>query len=84
MASKAESLLAARSTRRRTTPEDWLIQRITGYRPDDEDALLVGKAILTDLSAFVELGCVSALNLTHGDLPDGAGRAGHRPGVKCG
>ncbi len=51
-------------------PEDWLVQRITGYRPDIEDAaLLVGKAILTDLSSFVELLCERA-ELTRADLPD--------------
>ncbi len=36
-------------------PEDWLVQRITGYRPDlAEPAMIVGKALLSDLSAFTQ------------------------------
>lgn len=36
-------------------PEDWLVQRITGYRPDmDEPAMIVGGALLSDLSAFTQ------------------------------
>lgn len=49
-------------------PEDWLVARITGYRPEiDDPALIVGKAILTDLSSFVELLCERAA-LTIEDL----------------
>ena len=36
-------------------PEDWLIYRITGYRPEiDIPATLVGAALLGDLSALAE------------------------------
>lgn len=36
-------------------PEDWLIHRITGFRPEvDDPAMLVGEALLRDLSAFTE------------------------------
>lgn len=39
----------------RNYPEDWLIFRLTGYRPDiDSPAVLVGAALLSDLSALVE------------------------------
>jgi len=38
-----------------TYPEDWLVARITGYRPDlREPALIVGEALLRDLGALVE------------------------------
>lgn len=36
-------------------PEDWVVFRITGYRPDlREPATIVGEALLGDLSALVE------------------------------
>ncbi len=36
-------------------PEDWLVQRLTGYRPEtDSPPLIVGAAVRRDLSAFVE------------------------------
>lgn len=36
-------------------PEDWIIYRITGYRPQIEDpATIVGEALLFDVSALVE------------------------------
>jgi len=36
-------------------PEDWVVFRITGYRPElDEPATILGSALLADLSAFVE------------------------------
>lgn len=36
-------------------PEDWVIFKITGYRPDiEEPASLVGEALLADLPALVE------------------------------
>ncbi len=36
-------------------PEDWLVQRITGYRPEiREPAVIVGAALLADLGAMVE------------------------------
>lgn len=39
----------------RLYPEDWMIQRITGYRPDlEEPAGIVGEALRRDLSAFTE------------------------------
>ncbi len=38
-----------------TYPEDWLVSRITGYRPDvTEPSLLVGEALRRDLGALVE------------------------------
>lgn len=44
-----------------TYPEDWLIFRLTGYRPDIEaPRLIVGSAILGELSAFVERLCDQA------------------------
>jgi len=39
----------------------WLIRRITGYSPEsDDDSLLVGAALLGDLSALVERLCAHA------------------------
>lgn len=36
-------------------PEDWIVHFITGYRPDEpEPAILVGQALLTEMSALVE------------------------------
>jgi hypothetical protein len=36
-------------------PEDWLVFRVTGYRPQiDAPAMFVGEALLGDLSAFIE------------------------------
>ncbi len=36
-------------------PEEWLVHRITGYRPDvAEPAMVVGEALRRDLSAFTE------------------------------
>ncbi|HVZ94996.1 MAG TPA: hypothetical protein VG797_10850 [Phycisphaerales bacterium] len=36
-------------------PEDWLIFRLTGYRAEvEEPSIIVGEALLADLSAFVE------------------------------
>lgn len=53
----------------RTYPEDWVVFRITGYRPETEaPALLVGLALRGDLSAFVERVSDRA-GLTAGDLP---------------
>ncbi len=38
-----------------TYPEDWVVFRVTGYRPDmDEPANIVGDALRADLSALVE------------------------------
>ncbi len=63
-------------------PEDWLTQRVTGYRPDvEEPAMLVGRAVLADLSAFVELLCDRAA-LTTADLPEG-GRGALRVEELC-
>lgn len=53
----------------RNYPEDWVVERITGYRPDIEDpATLVGEALLRELSAFVERVSDGA-GLTPDDLP---------------
>ncbi len=47
--------LAAELDASQLYPEEWLIQRITGYRPDiDEPAVVVGEALRRDLSAFTE------------------------------
>jgi transposase len=55
----------------RNYPEDWVIERITGYRPDlDGPATLVGAALVGDLSAFVER-VSDAARLTASDLPRG-------------
>ena len=36
-------------------PEDWLVQRLTGYRPEiEEPTMIVGGALLGDLSALAE------------------------------
>lgn len=55
----------------RLYPEDWLIQRITGYRPDlDEPAVIVGEALRRDLSAFTErVSDSAALTLDAIDMP---------------
>lgn len=55
--------------------EDWLIERVTGMRPDlDHPATLVGGAVLADLSAFVEQLCDSA-KLTLDEVDPGSIRA---------
>ncbi len=42
-------------------PEDWVVFRITAYRPDlDSPALISGNALLTDVSALVEHLCDAA------------------------
>jgi len=52
--------------------EVWVIQQITGYRPDVANpAALVGEALLGDLSAFVEAVSDEA-RLTEADLGDDA------------
>ena len=52
---RAAMTLAAELEPDRVYPEDWLVHRVTGYRPDiAEPAMLVGAAILRDLSAFAE------------------------------
>src|SRR5690606_32587813 len=45
----------------RVFPEDWVIARITGYRPElDTPALIVGRALVADLVALVERLSVAA------------------------
>lgn len=64
--------LAGEIDPRRNYPEDWVVQRVTGYRPDIErPATLVGEALLGELSAFVERVSESA-RLTPHDLPRGS------------
>jgi RNA polymerase primary sigma factor len=47
--------LAAEIEAGKNYPEDWIIYRITGYRPQMESpAMLVGEALLADISALVE------------------------------
>ncbi len=51
----------------RVFPEDWVIARITGYRPDlAEPALIVGRALVADLAALIE-----RLSVASGFTPDG-------------
>lgn len=40
----------------RVYPEDFIVFRVTGYRPDstEEPSILVGEALLTDLATFVQ------------------------------
>lgn len=50
-------------------PEDWLVYRITGYRPEiDEPATFVGEALLGEMSALIER-LSDAAGLRHDD-PD--------------
>jgi len=52
-----------------TYPEDWVVFRITGYRPEmDDPALFIGEALRGDLSAFVER-ISDRAEITAGDLP---------------
>jgi hypothetical protein len=52
--------------------EDWIVGQVTGYRPTMESpASVVGRALLADLSAFVER-LSAAAGLTPGDLPAGS------------
>jgi hypothetical protein len=49
-------------------PEDWLVFRVTGYRPQiDAPAMFVGEALLGDLSAFIER-LSAAAGITEADL----------------
>ncbi|MEC9373356.1 MAG: hypothetical protein VYC34_05900, partial [Planctomycetota bacterium] len=53
-------------------PEDWVVFRVTGYRPDiAEPATFVGEALLGDLSPLVERLSEEA-EFTTADLPEGA------------
>lgn len=53
-------------------PEDWIVQRITGFRARmDEPAMVVGAALLGDLSALSEHLCAHA-RLGPGDMGEGA------------
>lgn len=53
--------LAADDVDDRVFPEDWVIARITGYRPELETpALIVGRALVADLVALVERLSVAA------------------------
>ncbi|USN99841.1 MAG: hypothetical protein H6810_04040 [Phycisphaeraceae bacterium] len=54
-------------------PEDWIVFKITGHRPEgvSSTAAHTGSAVLADLSAFVERLCEAA-QLDLGDVPDSA------------
>jgi len=66
---RAESL-AAEIAPAELYAEDWLVWRITGYRPAMQDpAQLLGEAVVSDLSALVERLCV-AVSLGIDDLDD--------------
>ncbi len=68
---RAESLAAELKEDERY-PEDWIVYRITGHRPEIRGAAATceGAAVLSDLSAFVERLC-DAASLERGDLPGG-------------
>jgi len=55
-------------------PEDFLIFKVTGYRtPIDEPAMIVGSALLADLSALAEqITAGGRLTLAHHDTPGSA------------
>jgi hypothetical protein len=64
--------LAAEIDPTRNYPEDWLVFRVTGYRPQiDSPAVFVGEALLGDLSAFIER-LSAAAKVTEADLSGGA------------
>ncbi|MDX2117308.1 MAG: hypothetical protein SFY96_03900 [Planctomycetota bacterium] len=67
---RAEQLAQEIDHERRYPPE-WIVFRVTGYRPDAvaEDAPVVGSTLLADLSAFVERLC-DATRLSAADVPD--------------
>jgi hypothetical protein len=55
----------------RNYPPEWIVFRVTGYRPEDApiaDAPVTGEVLLADLSAFVERLC-DATKLAHADAP---------------
>lgn len=57
-------------------PEDWVVFRLTGYRPEMErPALIAGADLIADLSPLIEHLCVAA-ELGEGDLGDPAGWLG--------
>lgn len=52
-------------------PEDWVVFKVTGYRPDIESpAIVVGEALLGDISALVER-LSAAARVSERDLPAG-------------
>jgi RNA polymerase primary sigma factor len=66
---RAEAL-AAEIDPAQTYPEDWLVFRITGYRPDlGAPAMIAGSSLLADLSALVERLC-DAAHLLAAEMPD--------------
>lgn len=68
---RAEAL-AAEIDAELTYPEDWVVFRVTGYRPEiDEPAMIVGAALLSDLSALVER-LSDAARITWEELGPGA------------
>ncbi len=55
----------------RKYPPEWIVFRVTGYRPDTTpagDEPVTGEVLLADLSAFVERLC-DATRLTHAEAP---------------
>ncbi|VAX40398.1 hypothetical protein MNBD_PLANCTO03-153 [hydrothermal vent metagenome] len=60
-------------------PADWVVFRVTGYRPEmDDPALIPGEALLGDLSSLVERLC-DAAGLTVEDMDGGEGGEGRHP-----
>jgi hypothetical protein len=70
---RAAEGLAAGLEEQERYPEEWIVFRITGHRPERAEAgqAHTGEAVLADLSAFVERLCEAAL-LDLGDLPSGS------------
>ena len=67
---KSATALAGEIDPGRTYPEDWVVFRITGFRPELEaPVMIVGEALRGDLSAFVERVSDRA-GLVEGDLPE--------------
>ncbi len=67
-----------------TYPEDFVVFRITGFRPEIENPeMIVGEALLSDLSAFVERLCASGQieleEILEGDAPPAPEHEDGRP-----
>src|SRR5690606_11801082 len=73
---EAAEALAGQIDAAGTYPEDWIVFRLTGYRPDLKNpALIAGDALLRDLSPLIEHLCIAA-ELSEADLPRGDGAGG--------
>lgn len=73
---EAAEALAGQVDPEGTYPEDWIVFRLTGYRPDLKNpALIKGDALLRDLSPLIEHLCIAA-DLSEADLLRGDGAQG--------